>query len=246
MATTTTHNITTDHRSPATPAKTGMDPKTRNLIGVGALVFCLLVGGGIVYWLLFSGPSHKTIKVTPEQQAAAGATAMQRQVQMARREVRGVFEQDGEWIVRGTAGEMRFKSGSPNAAAATFRFPEGLKLAPEQVALLAGRYRILHDEAMAKEWQVTPQQLEQLKKLEMGATTINPPAADRAAIWQIWGEYEKAAAGPAKVTAQQALVAKVDEVARAQFEPARQAYGARIEQISKILTPQQIAQITKG
>jgi hypothetical protein len=97
---------------------------------------------------------------------------------------------------------------------------------------------------MAKEWEVTPQQIERLRKLEMGA--MNPSSADRDTLWKLWEDHEKAPAGTARVSAQLKLVEKLDEIARAQFEPSRQAYGQKIEEIRKILTPKQVESITKG
>src|SRR5687768_17441407 len=126
----------TDRNAPATDpgAKKQMDPKTRTMIAGGALLVCLLIGGGIIYWLLFaSSPRGKrSVQVKPEEQAAAVRTPTIR-MQPQRRDVPGVIKADGEWIVRSTTGEMRLSDKAKGAGEPMFRFPDGLKLPPEQV-----------------------------------------------------------------------------------------------------------------
>ena len=185
----------TDRNAPDVPAKTGMDPKTRTIIAITGLLACLLIGGGIVYWLLFaSSPKRREVKVDPEQQAAAARTP---NIRMApqRRDVPGIVKTDDEWVVRGTTGEMRLKDKAASAADPAYRFPDGMKLPPEQVSLLAGRFRILHDEAMAAEWKVTPQQADKLRALPIGASTMNPSSQQRDELWKLWTQYTGATGG---------------------------------------------------
>lgn len=228
-----------------TPPKNEMSPKTRTAIAAVALLACLLVGAGIIYWMLFaSSPKRKTVKVDPQEQASAVGRPMIR-MQPQRRDLPGVTKADDEWVVRSVSGEMRVGEKAAGAAAATFRFPNGLKLPPEQVSLLAGRFRILNDDAMAAEWKVTPQQIEKLRALQIGGSGMNPSPAQREELWKLWTQYNGAAAGQAKTDAQKKLIEKLEEVAKAQFEPTRQQYGKKLDEIKTILTPEQVQVITR-
>src|SRR5688572_4094253 len=235
----------TDRNAPDAPAKQGMDPKTRTAIAVVALLACLVVGAGIVYWLLFgSSPKRRVVQVDPAEQAAAARNPTIRMAPQ-RRDVPGIVRTDEEWIVRGTTGEMRMRHNAGSAADPAYRFPDGLKLPPEQVSLLAGRFRILHDEAMAKEWKVTPQQADKLRALQIGGSGMTPAPQQRDELWKLWKQYESASGGPGKIDAQKKLIEKLDEVAKSLFEPARQQYTAKLEEIKKILTAEQVEVITK-
>ena len=235
----------TDRNEPETPAKKQMNPQTRTAIAVGALLACLVIGGGIVYWLLFaSSPRGKrSVQVKPEEQAAAVRTPVVRMQQ--RRDIPGVVKVDDEWIVRSTTGEMRLRDKASSAADPVYRFPDGLKLPPEQVSLLAGRFRMLHDDAMAKEWQVTPQQVEKLRSLQIGGSGMNPSSQQREELWKLWQQFNSASSGQAKVDAQKKLIDQLESTAKSLFEPARQQYTAKLEEIKKILTPEQVQIITK-
>jgi Spy/CpxP family protein refolding chaperone len=234
----------TDRNAPDAPAKAAIDPKTRTIIAVTALLACLLIGGGIVYWLLFgSSPKRRVVQVDPAEQASAARPNIRMAPQ--RRDVPGVVKTDDEWIVRGTTGEMRLKDTAASAAEPAFRFPDGMKLPPEQVSLLAGRFRILHDDAMAAEWKVTPQQADKLRALQIGASTMNPSPQQRDELWKLWKQYSSATGGQGKIDAQKKLIEKLDEVSKSLFEPARQQYTAKIDEIKKILTAEQVEIITK-
>jgi len=237
--------ITDRNEAPTTPANEGMSPKTRMTIAVVALVACLLVGGGIVYWMLFgSSPKGKrSIQVDPQAQAADPRATIRMAPQ--RRDAPGITKVDDEWVVRSANGEMRLRDKAASAAEATYRFPGGLKLPPEQVSLLAGRFRVLHDAAMAAEWKVTPEQIEKLQKLQIGGSGMNPSPSQRDELWKLWTQYNTASGGQAKTDAQKKLIDKLDEVSKSLFEPARQQYTAKLEDIKKILTPEQVQVITK-
>ena len=237
--------MTVEYRNPTEQvANPGMDPRTRTMIAVVALVACLAIGGGIVYWLLFgSSPKRRMVQVDPQQQAAAVRTPVYQARQ--RRDAPGIIKTDEEWVIRSTTGEMRLRDKAASAAEPTYRFPDGLKLPPEQVSLLAGRFRVLHDEAMAQEWKVTPQQVEKLRALQIGGSGMNPSPQQRNELWNLWTQYNKASGGQAKIDAQKKLIDKLDEVSKSLFEPARQQYTARLEEIKKILTPEQVQTITR-
>jgi hypothetical protein len=240
--------MTIEYRNPdsaAAAADKQMTPKTRTAIAITALVACLLIGGGIVYWLLFgSSPKRRVVQVDPQEQAAAVRTPVMRMAQ-PRRDVPGIVRVDDEWIVRSQTGEMRLRDKAAGAADPVYRFPEGLKLPPEQVSLLAGRFRMLHDEAMAREWKVTPQQVEKLRSLQIGGSGMNPSPPQREELWKLWKQYNTASGGQAKIDAQKKLIEKLEETAKALFEPARKQYTAKLEEIKTILTPEQVQMITK-
>jgi hypothetical protein len=233
-----------DRNEPTPTPQTGMSPKAKQAIAVGSLLACLLVGAGIVYWLLFaSSPKGKrSVQVDPAQQAPARPQMQMRTAQ--RRDVPGVWKQDSEWVVRSATGEMRVKAGSASAADVIFRFPDGLKLPPEQVALLAGRFRILHDDAMAAEWKVTPDQIAKLKALQVGGSNMTPSQARRDELWKLYQTFDKAT-GQAKVDEQKKLTDKLEETAKSLFEPARQQYAGKLDEMRKILTAEQVQLITK-
>ncbi|MEA2708454.1 MAG: hypothetical protein QOF78_1055 [Phycisphaerales bacterium] len=238
--------ITDRNAAADAPAKKEMDPKTRTMIAGGALLVCLLIGGGIVYWLLFaSSPKRRVVQVDPQAQAAAPRGTPMIRTQPQRRDVPGVQKVDNEWIVRSATGEMRLNEKAAGAGDPTFRFPDGLKLPPEQVSLLAGRFRVLHDDAMAQEWKVTPQQIEKLRALQIGGSGMNPAQPQRDELWKLWKQFDGASAGQAKTDARTKLIDKLDEVSKSLFEPARQQYTAKLEEIKKILTPEQVQMITK-
>ena len=238
--------MTVEYRNPTEPVTNkGMDPKTRTAIAVAGLLACLLVGAGIVYWLLFgSSPKRRVVQVDPAEQAAASRNPTIRMTPQ-RRDAPGIVRTEDEWIVRGTTGEMRMRHNAGAAADPAYRFPDGLKLPPEQVSLLAGRFRILHDEAMAKEWKVTPQQADKLRALQIGGSGMNPTPQQRDELWKLWKQYEGASGGQGKMEAQKKLITRLDDVAKSLFEPARQQYTAKLDEIKKILTPEQVETITK-
>jgi Spy/CpxP family protein refolding chaperone len=236
--------MTVEYRNATEPvANAGLSPKTRTAIAVTALLACLLVGGGIVYWLLVgSSPKKQTITVDPKDQGPAARTPV---VMRQRRDAPGITRNDDEWVVRSATGEMRLRDKATSSAEPAYRFPDGLKLPPEQVSLLAGRFRILHDQAMAAEWKVTPQQVDKLRALQIGRAEMNPSSSQRDELWKLWTQYKGATGGQAKIDAQKKLIDKLDEVSKSLFEPARQQYTAKLEDIKKILTPEQVQIITK-
>jgi hypothetical protein len=225
---------------PAASAKPPLTPQTRQAIIVAALVGCLIVGGGIVYWMLFgSSPKRRTVEVDPSKQTIV---APRPQARIRPREPRGVMREGNDWVIRGTTGEMRVP---PNPDGVTFRFPEGLKLPQDQVTLISSRWRILNDEAMAAEWGVTAEQKEKLGKMKIAQGGMSTTADQRQALRQLWDAYNKAGAGQGKTDAQKALTDKLDEIAKSSFEADRKAFGERLDEMKRILSPEQIEKITK-
>src|SRR5215213_9754767 len=116
----------------AEPKPKGLSPQARTYIGVGALVLCLIIGAGIVWFFLFgSSPKKRQVMVDPNQQAAAlpGVPGI-RFVPRQARDQRGVNKLgDDAWYVRGETGSVRINR---NAAAGTYNLnyslPGGLGL----------------------------------------------------------------------------------------------------------------------
>ena len=52
------------------------------------------------------------------------------------------------------------------------------------------------------------------------------------------------ATGQGKVDAQKKLIDKLEEVAKSLFDPARQQYAAKLEEMKKVLTAEQVQTIT--
>jgi len=221
------------------PEKKGMDPKTQQAIAVVALIFALLVGGGIVYWFLFgSKPSARTVTVDPKQQTVVNAN-----MRMARppRPANGV-EPTGEnaWQVRSPGGTVNVTKGSGGVYNFVYSF--AIKLPADQQQILLARWRMLNDAAMAKEWNATPEQIAQLKAIKPTGGA-QPSQADREAIRVLWNGYMEASSADAKTAAAKKLTDKLEEVAKASMAPANAAYADRVEQVKRILTPEQLARI---
>jgi Spy/CpxP family protein refolding chaperone len=214
-----------------------MSPQTRQAIGIGAMVLCLLIGGGIVYWFLFgASPSRNEVNIDPNQPVNMRGRLMP---------TPRIQKQGPIWTVTGDAGVMRVmqdKSGGNNFS---FGFQRGvLGLNQQQINLVSGRFRIMQDPAMAKAWAITPEQLGKLKKIDFGSgpASIDPPAGDRAEIKKLWDEFQGASdKGPA----QKKLVDKVDAMAHANLDASKKMLLDRINQITQVLTPEQVQKITK-
>src|SRR5262249_5604830 len=147
---------------------------------------CLLIGGGIVYWFLFgSSPTRREVAVDPNQPVRLGG----RRMPTPRVNKTGA----NDWTVRGDAGILRVTQ-TGNDYQFNFGYLGGLlALNQQQVGLISGRYRIIQDPAMAKSWNVTPEQLDKLKKLDVGAGGgLRPSNEDREAIRTLWGEFQAA------------------------------------------------------
>jgi hypothetical protein len=218
-----------EYKKSATP----MSPQTRQAIGIGALVLCLLIGGGIVYWFLFgSTPSRNEVAIDPNQPVNLRG----REMPMPRVSKTGAKD----WAVQGDAGVMRVTQ-----AGKDYKFNFGfqsrlLGLTQPQINLIAGRFRILNDAAMARAWKITPEQLEKLKKIDLGSGALRPSDQDRAAIRKLWDDFQSASdKGPA----QKKLLDKLDTIARSNLEASKKAILERIEQIRQILTAEQVEKI---
>ena len=223
-----------EYKKPAPP----MSPQTRQMIGIGGLVLCLLIGGGIVYWFLFgSTPSRREVTVDANQPINLRG----RQMVMPRVNRTGA----NDWSVQGDVGVMRVTqavAGKENKF--NFGFKSGsLGLKQSEINLVAGRFRIISDAAMAKAWNITPEQLDKLKKIDLGGGgALKPSDPDRAEIRKLWDDFQSASdKGPA----QKKLVDKLDTIARSNLDASKKTILDRIEQIRQILTAEQVEKISK-
>jgi hypothetical protein len=226
----------------------GLSPKARTTIAIAALALCLIVGAGIVWWLLIgSTPKRRTVSVDPAKQGAMIMPGPNFRMAPPRpRDTRGVNRNgENDWFVRGEVGAVRITKNAAGAYDLLFVTPRNLDLSREQIALLSGRFRILKDPLMAKEWGVTDDQVSKLDRIDVSAGALKPAAADLASVRQLWDAYMKATDGPSKMDAQKKLVEKVDQVGKANVEVARSLYGQRTEQIKQILTAEQVKRITQ-
>jgi Spy/CpxP family protein refolding chaperone len=221
------------------PKAQGLTPQQRTAIGVGVLVLCLLIGGGIVYLFLFgSTPKQRSITVDPAQQSAgmAGGPMVRPQ---PRRQQFIYKENDSTWIARGTAGAM-YATKEGNGWKLEPFHPGRDFLTPDQVSLVSAFVRARRDEAMAKEWEISAEQLTKLKGMELRGSSMVVSDRERGELRQMWEDYIKAADGPGKTDAEKKVIARLDELGKNNLEASRKAFTQRLEQIKQVLTPQQI------
>jgi hypothetical protein len=224
--------------------KKGLTPQARTYVAVGVLAFCLIVGAGIVWFFLWgSTPKRRTVAVDPGQQTVA--MPGMRIAPQPPRNLKGVNKlANDRWLIRGDAGSVMVVA---KGGAYEFRTvpQKDIGLSKEQIALLAGRFRILADPLMAKEWKITEDQTKRLRAIPMNNTGGQVNNADAAALRPLWDAYLKASDGSARLDAQKKLTDRVDGTAKSIAEAAKKVYLDRIEQIRQILTPEQIQAITK-
>jgi hypothetical protein len=229
--------------STSTAEKKGLSPAAQKWIGIGALLACLLIGAGVVYFLVFgASPRKRTATVDPKQQSAGvdGRLPMD----LSRRDMPGVHRLDANtWSVRGQTGAMRVIRQKDQFQFA-FDFGRGF-VPPEQVPLLAALVRAQTDTAMAKEWGISPEQVAKLKKVNFRQGLLNPSADDRAALTAQWNAFNAISEGQAKLDAQKKLIAKLDAVAKANLDVSRRAFAQRLDAAKQILTAEQLEKLTR-
>jgi hypothetical protein len=221
----------------------GLSPEAQKWIGVGALLACLLVGAGVVYFLVLgSAPRKRTVTVDPKQQSMGVDGRLP--IDVSRRDMPGVHATGADsWLVRGKSGGMRVVR-QKGEFKFTFDFGRGF-VPQDQVPLLAALVRAQTDGAMAKQWGITPEQVAKLKKVNFRQGLLNPSAQDRASLASLWGSYH-VADGQAKVEAQKRLVEKLDAVAKANLDDARKALSDRMEAARSILGEAALKKLTAG
>ena len=223
-----------------------MDPKKQQMIAAGGLLLCLLIGGGIIWFFMFgSSPRHRTVEIDPKTQGMDLGRGGPMYRAAPPRPRNGIIQTGSDtWQVLTPTGGMNVSKDASGSYKIAYFFSAGVKPPTDQVALMAARVRIVQDAAMAKEWGVTPEQVEKLKTVR-GGSGLNPSAAERAAIEQFWMSYISAATDSARNDAQKKIADKLEEIAKANVDAAKKAYAERVDQVKSILTSEQVAKITK-
>ena len=217
--------------------ESGLTPQMRQAIGVGVLILCLLVGGGIIYWFMFgSAPSTAEVSINPNAPVRMQGRRMPTP--------RVISTASNTWSINGDAGAMRVTHGADGDHFA-YGFQRGvLGLNQQQINLVSGRSRILVDPPMAKAWKITPEQMTKLKAIDFGSSAASIPmtSAEQAEITKLWKDFQDASD---KGASQKALVDRLDAIARGHVDASKKKLVDRIDQISQILTPDQVQMITK-
>jgi hypothetical protein len=218
----------------------GLTQQQRTMIGVVGLALCLLVGGGILYLMLGSGPKQRKITVDPNQQTAD--PTYRPQARPVRRAAI-IMEDSDTWVARGTSGAMYVRKDGGVFKLEPFH-PNRDFLTNDQVSLVSGFVRATRDEAMAKEWGISADQITRLKAVDLRTSKMSVSDKELGELRQLWDDYQKAGDGTGKAEAEKKVIARLDELGKANLEASRKAYAQRLNQIKSILTPDQIAKIT--
>jgi Spy/CpxP family protein refolding chaperone len=231
--------------TPPPPEKpTGLSPGARQAIAIVALVLCLLIGGGIIYFFLH-GPSNHIMKVDTAQQTIDANNRQAMRTPPRRPPAAITKDDDTTWTVMGASGAMRVRSVSGGGYKVVLYYPgRDMQLTHDQIALLSGIVRARRDEAMAKEWNITADQLDQLKKVDTG-TGIQNSQQERTEMLSLWDAYMQAGNGQPKTDAEKKLIGRLDELAKANLDASRKALAQKLDDAKKILTPEQVDKITQ-
>ena len=201
------------------------------------------MGGGIIYFFMFATtPRMQTVKVDPKLQSAGvdGRLPLDRSA----RDWPGVHRLNAtRWQVTAKSGTMMV-SKEKSGYRFNFDFARGF-IPPDDVALLAALIRAQTDEAMARQWGISPEQSAQLRKLKLRGGLLDPSKEDRATLSGLWDTYLKAGSSAARSAAQNAVVEKLESVAQANKEAARKTFQERMDSSRKVLTAEQVRILTQ-
>src|SRR5205823_3359001 len=142
---------------------------------------------------------------------------------------------DNKWRVQGDSGGLAITKNDTATLDFVFFYPQGLPLAADQTVWAAARYRILHDDAMAKEWGITPDQMEKIRKIDTSVSVKAAPS-DENNVRTLWSAYEKAANGQAKTDAEKKLIEGVNQAGKNALEATKSAYLQQLKQVQGVLT----------
>lgn len=236
-----------------------VQPKTRDipiwLTGV-VLILCIVGGGWLVRWYS-RDPGTQAIEVPLEDPAAVAANAKVRgQLGLPGGNARaqrdnGFFSAavDGvkasgnsgkAWIVRSGDATMYVSQGRTGQLDLNPSYVTQ-KLTPEQAQVLMMRRRLLTDAAMREQIQLAAAQLEALRKVEDFRGMVIEPT-DRAKLSSLFQAWRTA---PGDAT-EKPLLAALVEVAKRAAGPTQTFDASRVEQVRKILTPDQVKRFNEG
>jgi hypothetical protein len=119
-------------------------------------------------------------------------------------------------------------------------------ITPEQTDLLLARRQIAANNDLAKELNITPEQMKKLIEIPLppSGQGLKLDQADHdklAAAWQAW----QTADANGKPAAEKNLLSTLKEVGTRSVAPTRQQYADRAELVKAVLTPQQLEQFRK-
>ena len=240
-----------------------VEEKTRDipvwLTGI-VLILCVLGGGWLIRWYTRDGGAQ-TVEVPLEDPATLAAAAKfrgplsdyapGRNGRAPQRDdatpakvdgVRSSGNSGSAWIVRAGDATMYVsvdKRGQLDVNPSYVR----QTLTPEQAQVLLMRRRLLTDAGVREQVKLTDDQLAALKKVDDFRGMVMD-AADKSKLGQLFQAW-RAAQGD-KSAPERALVAALADAAKRCVEPTKAFDAGRVEQVRKILTPEQVRLFNGG
>jgi hypothetical protein len=218
----------------------------------GVLVAVVLLGsmiaGGAVYYFAPEPPKLSELTEVPGVGPVVTARTQNRVI-VARpaQPVSGITKRANGYLVRAPGAQLTAtKAANQTEWQLSFAYNNKTDLIPADLQPpLVARSRLPTDAAYSKYLKVTAEQMEQLKKVPMIASLAAPPMSvspDSAArVAQLVTAYD--AKNGAETEAP--LIKAVQEVAAASEAATKADIAARVEQIRKILTAEQLAEFKK-
>lgn len=205
-------------------------------ISVAVALFGLVVAWiGYATWTYVTGPNRAELReVMPDFRQ--GRVAVAPRVQAP---VDGIRSRpNGSYIARaGDVAMVATKSRDGKSWNLAINYSRTDLADAEQNAALTARFRLVADAAFAKSLKVTPEQIAELKKIPYGINMVISDS-DRAAIKSQWDAYLAAQdkAGPEKM-----IVDNLQQIGKNSMAATQADVAARVAQIKKILTAEQVA-----
>jgi hypothetical protein len=238
-----------------------VQPKTRDipiwLTGI-VLVLCIVGGGWLVRWYTRDA-GKQTVEVPLEDPATLAANAKfrgplagytpggngraQRDGFFGSGPVDGVRASGNNgkaWMVRSGDATMYVALGKKGEVEISPSYAQQ-KLTPEQAQVLLMRRRLMTDAAMREQVQLSAQQLEALRKVEDFRGMVIDPT-DRAKLTSLFEAWRKAPGG----ATEKPLVTALADVAKRAAAPTQAFDASRVEQVRKVLTPDQVKRFNEG
>jgi Spy/CpxP family protein refolding chaperone len=225
------------------PAQTLETPATKKRVpgwaaAAGAVVF-LLGAGAFIFWFLGGSFAGTSDLIPDPARADRGGNGRGNWRQVNADGVKPLPNNQGHYVLAGQA-IMNILPPPPGKKRDTryeFRYDSRALLTPEQYHLVRGVRQV---DAWAKALNVTPDQLNQLRKL--GPIPMAISKADQDRLIAAWTDYDKAAA---KGDPEQKLVAALKDAAAKALPATKAQATARIAEFTRILTPAQARELTK-
>jgi hypothetical protein len=214
--------------------------RQRRIVGIAALVACLLIGGGIVYLLAFGDrPGKRTVKRDdPPAPTAKAPLELQDATapQAAQAKTSATIRAHHAELSAGTRREGGYRIN-------IYHFKRDY-LSDEEHELVTNLFRLRRDAAYARELGISDAQLARIRKMPVRGEPMTLTSAQREELEMLWQSYITAS-GPAATQVERKLIAKVDEVAKDGLPQSRASFMKDLEAIKKILTAEQITALSK-